>query len=118
MTRALIALYFLALARETYATSPDNCWNASTVIGLHLQLTDPNRIEEYWFTRNYVTPNVSSHDIVVDPRWHWRIRNCQLQIFSESQLENEFVLIGKNSKTITVRRKSGTVAQFRYSYRR
>ncbi len=118
INRVFMAILFLALSCAPSMAATQNGWTAAKVIGLQLKLIDSNRIEEYSFTRNYVIPTVSSHDIVVNPLWRWKIREGHLQIFSESKLENEFTLIGMNAKTITVRRDNGLIAQFRYSYRR
>ena len=118
MSRAVAALSLLAVNCATSAPVSENAWTAAKVIGLHLELIDSNRVEGYWFTKNYVVPNVGSHDIVVDPLWHWKIRNGRLQIYSESQLEDEFTLVSIDRKTITVRRRTGAIARYRYSYQR
>ena len=114
----LLAIYFLAVSCANAGTHSENRWTAEKVIGLHLQLTDPSRLEEYSFTKSYVIPNIGSHDIVVNPLWHWKIRDGRLQIFSESKLEDELGLVEMNRKTVIVRRKNGAIARYNYSYRR
>ena len=118
MNRVFLAVLFLAVSCAASMAAAQDGWTAAKVIGLQLKLIDSNRIEEYSFTRNYVIPVVSSHDIVVNPLWHWKIQHGRLQVFSESKLENEFTLIGMSDKTITVRKRNGITAQFRYSYPR
>ena len=116
MRRLLVAVYFLGISYATSAPVSENRWTAARVIGLHLQLVDENRTEEYWFTKNSVVPNVSSHDIVVNPLWRWKIHDGRLQIFSESQLERELTLISIDAKIIIVRTGNGHISRYRYSY--
>ena len=118
MSRTVAALCLVAVNCATSAPVSENGWTVAKVIDLHLELVDSNRVEGYWFTKNYVIPEVSSHDIVVDPLWHWKIRNRHLQIYSESQLEDELTLIKIDPKIVTVRKRSGAIARYRYSYHR
>jgi hypothetical protein len=116
-SRAVVAFCFLAVVRVTSAEHSEIRWTAAKVVGLHLEVIDRNRAEQYWFTKNYVIPSVSSHDIVVNPLWSWKIRSGHLQIYSESHLEDEFALVSVDSKIITVRRHNGVIARYKYNYR-
>jgi hypothetical protein len=116
--RLAVALCFVAVSCVASAPLSQSRWTTAKIIGLHLELIDSTRVEQYSFTKNYVVPSVSSHDIVIDPLWHWKIRDGRLQIYGESRLEDELTLLSIDPKTIIVRKRSGEVARYRYSYHR
>src|SRR5438132_7865857 len=103
----LLAVLFLALTSCTTApTSTQPRWTAAKVIGLHLDLIDPVRVEQFWFSKqhHYVAATVGSRDVVTGPVWYWRIRDGRLQIYSESQLEEDITFISMDCKTIIAHR--------------
>ncbi len=110
--------FCLSLANCTTAAPTQPEWTPKMMPGLHMELIHSVQSEQYSFYKGgAVAASVGSHDIVIGPAWRWRIRNGRLQIYSDSQVENELTLISRDQRIITARKPSGVIARYRYSYR-
>jgi hypothetical protein len=92
-------------------------WKRSDVPGLHMSLKDSGEaVEGYTFTRDgSVAATFSGGGLLTMPLYEWTIRDGRLQILDGSIVRDEFTLLRRDARIITVRRKSGVVAQFAYT---
>jgi hypothetical protein len=85
-----------------------------------LRVNDPVRIEGYSCTRQgFVAVEIGTRrGPITGPLWHWRIHDGRLQFTDHSGIREEFTLLSMQHGRLTVRRRSGEIAEFRYEYER
>ena len=116
----------LAGCANPNATKPETpklCWRARDVVRLILNLidSDPTKVETMIFYRNgdvSMTFGYSDGRTVslCGPIYQWRITAGRLLIFKpiKNTIYDELTLISRDSKIITVRRRNGKLAKYKY----
>jgi hypothetical protein len=116
MLRILAGLLVVAACQPTIAHSAPH-WTRQTVVGLTCELIDPVRIENYSFTKDgLVAATLGTKKAITPPLWYWRIRDGRLQLSDADSIREEFTLLSMKNGVVTVRRRSGEVARFHYSF--
>ena len=118
MRIALFAIASLALgcATEPRRTDVDG-WTKQKVVGLSMDLIDPDRVEQYRFARGgYVSTTVGTRELLSGPLAEWRVRAGILQILDSGKVTDELTLLHIDGRVMTVRRRSGETDRFRYTY--
>src|SRR6516164_2806787 len=93
MRRLLTATVAMILCDVALAHS--SRWTADKVVGLHCDLVDPVRIENYAFSKNgLVALTIGTKEQITPPLWFWRIRDGRLQFSDGDSILEEFTLLG------------------------
>jgi len=118
-----VTVVLLGLATSGFA---DIQWTRDKVLGLHMELVDSRHIETYSFdksgsvavdigTKKQVTPQLIEETIST-PSWYWKIHNGRLLLSDGSSIRQGLTLLDMGHGLITVRRRSGEIARFRYCF--
>jgi hypothetical protein len=95
-------------------------WTLDQLVGLQCELIDSVRIENYTFREDGLVAAIFGNKKVSQPHvyWmlNWKIRNGRLQLFAQNAIREELTLINMQNGILTVRRKSGEIARFRYHF--
>jgi hypothetical protein len=117
--RRLLAALLLAVVCDPVLAHPAIRWTRAKVVGLDFSLVDQVRIESYSCTKaGLVTVTLGTKDAVTPPLWYWRIRDGRLQLSDGDSIREEFTLLNIRDGFLTVRRHSGGIARFRYTFER
>ena len=115
----LVAALLLALVCDPVLALPVARWTREKVVGLNFSLVDPVRIENYSCTKaGLVAVTLGTKERITPPLWYWRIRDGRLQLSDGDSIKEEFTLLTMRDGFLTVRRRSGEVARFRYTFER
>jgi hypothetical protein len=99
------------------STLADARWTREKVVGLHFYIVDSVRVEDYWCTKDgFVAVSIGTHKAITPPLWYWKIHDARLQFSDGDSIKEEFTLIEMRDGPLTVRRRSGQIASFRYCY--
>ncbi len=118
---AIVILFGLATAALS-----ETRWTRDKVVGLHMELIDPKQIESYRCikdgsvavdigTKTKISPQLLKETIST-PEWYWKIHGGRLRLFDGFSIREELTLVDIGHGFITVRRRSGKVARFRYCF--
>jgi hypothetical protein len=112
---AIAALLFVAF--DPAFTHPVTRWTRDKVVGLRFYIVDPVRVESYWCTKDgFVAVEIGTHKAITPPLWHWKIHDGRLQFSDGHAIKEEFTLLEMRDGSLTVRRRSGEIASFRYRF--
>ena len=115
----LVAVLLLAIVCEPVLAHPPAQWTRDKVVGLSFSLVDPVRIENYSCTKaGFVAATLGTKERITPPLWYWRIRDGRLQFSDGDSIKEEFTLLSIRNGSLTLRRRSGEVARFRYTFER
>src|SRR4029077_4301392 len=99
------------------STSADERRTRAKVMGLHFYIVDPVRVEDYWCTKDgFVAVSIGTHKAITPPLWYWKIHDGRLQLSDSDSIREEFTLLEMHDGALTVRRRSGQIASFRYRF--
>jgi len=111
---AIVAL--LVVASDSAFTHPVTRWTREKVVGLRFYLVDPVRVESYWCTKDGFVAVEIGTQAITPPLWYWKIHDGRLQLSDEDSITEEFTLLKMDDGSLTVRRRSGAIASFRYRF--
>jgi hypothetical protein len=110
----LVVIILVVFAASAFADTP---WAREKIVGLHFYVVDPVRVESYWCTKDgFVAVEIGTHKAIRSPLWHWKIHDGRLQFSRGGSIKEEFTLLEMRDGSLTVRRRSGEVASFRYRF--
>jgi hypothetical protein len=115
MRRLFAAIVVMIISDMALAQS--SRWTADKVVGLHCELVDPVRIENYAFNKNgLVAVTIGTKHQITPPLWYWRIHDGRLQLSDGDSIRQEFALLSMRDGILTVRRRSGEIVRFHYQF--
>jgi len=95
---------------------PQTSWTKADVTGLWIELIDPVTVESMSFHSEGFVPLTlgEKNGPVTGPVLNWEFVDGRIRITTDdNQQYDEFTLIERDSKTITVRRSNGKIAKYR-----
>jgi len=97
------------------AAPPTTQWTRDDVVGLTIELIDPNIIESMSFTaQGIAVVTIGRKDgWVAAPAWPWRLIRGRLQLNHRDEVYEELTLISRDASIIVARRRNGKIARYR-----
>jgi len=116
MQRVIVEVLVLITCDSGSARSTAH-WTPEMVFGLHFTLVDPIRIEDYVCCKDgTVSVVLGTRSEITPPLWYWRILDDRLQFSDGDSIKEDFALLTMSQGVLTVRRRSGEIAEFHYQY--